>query len=120
MIRTALTRAIPLAQLGTTVVAGAAADALRRKAKELEIRLDGLNRGVDIKPITDIASPALDLRSCENPVAAVLASPEFKAATAFFEDNPVAARSLVSAQAQALLFSLVRNLRPNNVFEIGT
>ena len=120
MIRKGLFRLIRLAQLGTVVVAGAAAVLLRHKAEAAQIRLDGLNRGLDIRPIADIPWPRLDLQQCEDPIATILAAPEFEAATAFFIDNPAASRSLVSASAQALLYALVRNQRPNHVFEIGT
>ena len=66
-----------------------AADALRRKAKELEIRLDGLHKGLDIKPISDIAFPRMDLAASSNPVKAIMAAPEFEATKAYFFDNPV-------------------------------
>ena len=42
------------------------------------------------------------------------------AATHFFADNPASQRSLVSPQAQALLYSILRNLRPDHVIEIGS
>src|SRR6201999_2311077 len=97
-----------------------AADALRRKANELEIRLDGLHKGLDVKPVADIPFPTLDLAACNDPIAAITAAPEFDAATAFFADNPVATRSLIPPQAQALLYGLIRNQRPDHVFEIGS
>jgi predicted O-methyltransferase YrrM len=112
-------RSVRLAQLVAVRIAASAAEAMRRKAKELEIRLDGLHKGLDVKPVSDIPAPAIDLASCDNPIAAIMASPEFDAATAFFADNPAAARSLLLPQAQALLYCLVRNLRPEHVFEIG-
>jgi predicted O-methyltransferase YrrM len=113
-------RGIRLAQLVAARGGAMAADALRRKAKELEIRLDGLHKGLDIKPISDIAFPRLDLAASNNPVKAIMAAPEFEATKAYFFDNPAAPRSLVSSQSQALLYSLIRNLRPDHVFEIGT
>ena len=113
-------RGLRLAQLVAARGGAMAADALRRKAKELEIRLDGLHEGLDIKPISDIAFPRMDLAASRNPVAEIMAAPEFEATKAYFFDNPVAERSLISSQSQALLYSLVRNLRPDHVFEIGT
>jgi predicted O-methyltransferase YrrM len=113
-------RGIRLAQLVAARVGATAADAMRRKAKELEIRLDGLHKGLDIKPISDISFPRIDLTASKNPIAEIMAAPEFAATKAYFYDNPVAARSLISSQSQALLYSLIRNLRPENVFEIGT
>ena len=113
-------RGLRLAQLVAARGGAMAADALRRKAKELEIRLDGLHKGLDVKPISDIAFPRLDLAASNNPVKEIMAAPEFEATKAYFFDNPAAPRSLVSSQSQALLYSLIRNLRPDHVFEIGT
>src|SRR3984885_8923077 len=113
-------RGVRLAQLVAARGGAMAADALRRKARELEIRLDGLHNGLDIKPISDIAFPRLDLPASETRGKEIMAAPEFEATKAYFFDNPAAPRSLVSSQSQALLYSLIRNLRPDHVFEIGT
>ena len=113
-------RGLRLAQLGGARVAATAAEAMRRKAKELEIRLDGLHQGLDIKPVSDVAFPKVDLTASQDPIAEIMAAPEIEATKAYFYDNPVAARSLISSQSQALLYSLVRNLRPDHVYEIGT
>src|SRR5262249_5924840 len=101
-------------------IAASATNSLNRRAKYLEIRLDGLDRGLDVAPITDIAWPSIDLAKCDDPVLAVLSSPEFRSATHFFANNPASQRSLVSPQAQALLYSILRNQRPDHVFEIGS
>jgi predicted O-methyltransferase YrrM len=93
---------------------------MRRKAKELEIRLDGLHKGLDIKPVSDVAFPKVDLAASQDPVAQIIAAPEIEATKAYFYKNPAAPRSLISSQSQALLYSLVRNLRPDHVYEIGT
>jgi predicted O-methyltransferase YrrM len=108
------------AQLAAARVAATATEVMRRKAKVLEIRLEGLHKGLDIKPVSDVSFPAVDPASCADPVAEIMAAPAFAAAIDFFNDNPAAARSLISAQAQALLYCLIRNLRPQHVFEIGT
>jgi predicted O-methyltransferase YrrM len=100
--------------------AGAGGELLRRSIKKLEIRLNGFDRTIAVKPVADIPYPALDLADCDNPVAAIMASPEFDAARAFFLDNPVTARSLETPTAHALLYCIVRNLRPDHIFEIGT
>jgi predicted O-methyltransferase YrrM len=113
-------RNLRLAQLAAARVAATAADAMRRKATEIEIRLEGLHKGLDIKPISDVSFPLVDPATSADPVSEIMAAPAFAAAIAFFCDNPSAARSLISAQAQALLYCLVRNLRPEHVFEIGT
>jgi predicted O-methyltransferase YrrM len=113
------TRALRLAQLVAARLGANAAEAMQRKAAMLEIRLDGLHQGLAVKPVAGIAAPTLNLATCDDPVAAIMAAPEFAAATAFFADNPVAMRSLVPPQAQALLYGLIRNLKPEHVFEIG-
>ncbi len=113
-------RGIRLAQLVAARLGATTAEAMRRKAKELEIRLDGLHKGLAVKPISDIAFPRIDLAASKNPIAEIMAAPEFVATKTYFYDNPVAARSLISSQSQALLYSLIRSLRPEYVFEIGT
>jgi predicted O-methyltransferase YrrM len=65
------------------------------------------------------ACPRIDL-GVEDPIAAILAAPEFPALADFFDVPNPAAPALVSARTQALLYALVRNLRPEHVFEIGT
>jgi predicted O-methyltransferase YrrM len=113
-------RGIRLAQLVAARFGATAADAMRRKAKELEIRLDGLHKGLAIKPISDIAFPKIDLATSTNPIAEILSAPVIDETKTYFYKNPAADRSLISSQSQALLYSLVRNLRPEYVFEIGT
>src|SRR6185312_13809410 len=115
-----VSRALRIAQLGAVRVAASAAKSLHRHAKHLEVRLDGLHKGLDVRPIADVPWPSLDLAHCHDPVLAILGSEEFVAATKFFADNPAAQRSLVSPQAQALLYAILRNLRPDHVFEIGS
>jgi predicted O-methyltransferase YrrM len=113
-------RGIRLAQLVAARFGATAADAMRRKAKELEIRLDGMHKGLAIKPISDIVFPKIDLATSKNPIAEILGAPEIDETKTYFYDNPAAERSLISSQSQALLYSLIRNLRPEYVFEIGT
>ncbi|HTC04031.1 MAG TPA: hypothetical protein VK749_11565, partial [Xanthobacteraceae bacterium] len=72
-------RGLRLAQLVAARGGAMAADALRRKAKELEIRLDGLHKGLAIKPISDISFPRIDLAASKNPVAEIVGAPEFEA-----------------------------------------
>jgi predicted O-methyltransferase YrrM len=112
-------RGIRLAQRVTARITTTAANVIRHKAKEPKIRLDDLHEGLDIRPISDIAFPSINLAASENPITEIMAAPEFVATGAFFYDNPVAARSLISSQSQALLYSLIRNLCPEHVFEIG-
>ncbi|HWB50433.1 MAG TPA: class I SAM-dependent methyltransferase [Stellaceae bacterium] len=65
------------------------------------------------------AFPSVDL-TADDPVAAILAAPEFAAVGDFFAKIDQAERALVSAVTQALLYTLVRNQRPDHVIEIGT
>jgi predicted O-methyltransferase YrrM len=99
---------------------GTGSEWLRRSIKKLEIRCTGFDKTVAVKPVADISRPVLDLAACDDPVAAIMAAPEFAAAVAFFADNPVTSRSLETPTAHALLYCLTRNLRPDHVFEIGT
>ena len=115
-----LSRALRIAQLGAVRVTASATNSLQRKARHLEAKLDGLDKGLAVRPISDIAWPSFDLAKTDDPVKEILTSREFETATQFFKDNPAAERSLVSGQAQALLYSVIRNLRPDHVFEIGS
>lgn len=65
------------------------------------------------------AFPRIDL-DADDPVAAIVGAPEFAAASEFFAKIEQVERALVSANTQAILYTLVRNLRPEHVFEIGT
>ncbi|HET7802762.1 MAG TPA: class I SAM-dependent methyltransferase [Pseudolabrys sp.] len=115
-----LSRVLRIAQLGAVRVTASAASSLQRKARHLEVKLDGLDKGLAVHPVTDIAWPSFDLVGVADPVKEILSSREFETATQFFTDNPAAQRSLVSGQAQALLYCIIRNLRPDHVFEIGS
>jgi predicted O-methyltransferase YrrM len=115
-----LSRALRIAQLGAVRVTTSATNSLQRKARHLEARLDGLDKGLAVHPVTDIAWPSFDLARVDDPVKEILSSNAFGTATQFFADNPAAQRSLVSGQAQALLYCIIRNLRPDHVFEIGS
>jgi predicted O-methyltransferase YrrM len=71
-------------------------------------------------PIGNIPCPRVDLRGTRDPVPAILSAPEFSETVSFFRRSPSADRSLLTDVGQALLFSLIRNLRPAHVVEIGT
>src|SRR5262245_45771013 len=99
---------------------------IRRGARELKRAAKGRiterepMTNIDIKPIADVAYPQIDLAGLPNPVPAILAAPEFARTCEFFADNPASSRSLVSALSQALLYAVIRNLKPTHVVEIGT
>src|SRR5437879_9184182 len=78
------------------------------------------DRSLQVIPITDISCPALDLDRVANPVPAIMRSAEFVQTKRFFAESPSASRSLLTDVAQALLYSVIRSLRPEHVVEIGT
>jgi predicted O-methyltransferase YrrM len=94
------------------------ARATRRFARAATSFAQGLR--VPVKPLAPIHCPTLDLAAVSDPTAAILETAEFQETVRWFADNPATERSLVSPDTQALLFALVRNLKPANVFEIGT
>ena len=114
--RQLLSRVLP--GLARRVATGS--EGLRRAIKKVEIRFAGFERTVSVKPTVDIPFPKIDLVAGDDPVAAIMAAPELASARAFFADNPVTYRSLETPTAHALLYCLIRNLRPDHVFEIGT
>ena len=63
--------------------------------------------------------PRLDL-GVGDPIAAIMADPRFRTFADFFNNADPTEPALVSAYTQALLYALVRNLRPEHVVEIGT
>ena len=75
---------------------------------------------VEVLPVTEIPCPVIDLGQLLNPLPDIMQAPEFPATVAFFANNPAASRSLVSPDTQALLFTLIRNLRAKYVVEIGS
>src|SRR6516225_3845248 len=58
--------------------------------------------------------------SIPDPIPGILASPEFTEAIQAFASSPSIAGALVSPDSQALLYSLIRLLRPKIAIEIGT
>src|SRR4051812_43981932 len=92
--------------------------ALRNKAQRMEIEIDGL-RSLKITSSAPPPNPKVDLTKIDDPVLAICGSPEFAEVLAYFEDDPVRQRALVSPQVHALLYSIVRNLNPQHVVEIG-
>ena len=81
-----------------------------------EERQDG---SIELKPLSDIPYSSVDLNGSD-PILAIIAASEYAITTNFFRDNPSARRSLVSPESQALLYSLIRVLKPQRVVEIGT
>jgi predicted O-methyltransferase YrrM len=90
----------------------------RVNAHILEAGLDRL-RNLVIAPITNVDFPRVDLAQTEDPVESILSDPVFRETDGYFAHAPASSRSLVSARTQALLFSIIRNLMPAHVVEIG-
>lgn len=67
----------------------------------------------------DIPYPTVDF-SAADPIPAVLAAPEYQRCVAHFSTSPAAPTALMSPDSQALLFCVMRNLRPWVAVEIGT
>ena len=73
-----------------------------------------------IGPIVDIPFLEMNLTRSPDPILQIYNSVEFSATRKFFESSPSARRSLLTDTAQALLYTIIRNLRPSNIVEIGT
>jgi predicted O-methyltransferase YrrM len=67
----------------------------------------------------DIPFPIIDL-SVDNPIPDIINAAEFSATAAAVADTAASKRSLISAVSGALIYTLVRNARPQHVVEIGT
>jgi predicted O-methyltransferase YrrM len=74
--------------------------------------------GARVRPVEAIACAAVDATAAADPIPSIIAAPEFAATTRWFAQE--SGRSQLSPEAQALLFTLTRNLKPAHVFEIGT
>jgi hypothetical protein len=58
--------------------------------------------------------------SSDNPIAAILNAPKFSATEAAISKTAASERALISAASTALIYTLVRNAKPQHVVEIGT
>jgi predicted O-methyltransferase YrrM len=92
-------------------------EGLRRWARRASRAWRGL--GARVRPVEPIPCAMVDANGPADPIPSIIAAPEFAATTRWFAHEP-AGRSLLSPEAQALLFTLTRNLKPTHVFEIGT
>ena len=104
--------------LGVNQLATRALSALASRTRKLEIGLDGI-ASFAAAPLTDIAFPAVDFAAHDDPLPAILQDPCYRRTVDYFTRNASAARSLLSIDAQALLYIFARNLRPDDVIEIG-
>ena len=66
-----------------------------------------------------IPFPIIDLSS-DNPIPEILNAPKFGATETAIYKTAASQRALISAAATALIYTLVRNAKPQHVVEIGT
>jgi Methyltransferase domain len=81
--------------------------------------MDGLSNPA-IGEITDIPFPAVEVRQVADPLPAIVQSSEFAETVRFFETTVTAPRTLAPPVAQAVIYSVTRNVLPHHVVEIGT
>jgi len=91
---------------------------LRNQAQQMEIEFDAL-RSIEIVSTVPPPFPKVDLAQVGDPVLAICGSPEFSEALIYFENDAIKQRALVSPHVHALVYSIVRNLNPQHVIEIG-
>src|SRR5215208_4767824 len=91
---------------------------LRNQAQQMEIELDAL-RSIEIVSTVPPPFPKVDLAQVGDPVPTICGSPEFSEALIYFENDPIKQRALVSPHVHDLVYSVVRNLNPQHVIEIG-
>jgi predicted O-methyltransferase YrrM len=75
---------------------------------------------VDFAPIIDLPFVEVDLGKINNPIPIIFNDPRFNETIQFFAEAPSATRSLLTPKSQALLYTIIRNLRPSDIVEIGT
>jgi predicted O-methyltransferase YrrM len=92
-------------------------EGLRRWGRRASRALGGL--AARVRPVEPIPCATVEANGPADPIPAIIADPAFAATTGWFAQEP-AGRSQLSPEAQALLFTLTRNLKPAHVFEIGT
>ena len=71
-------------------------------------------------PVVALPYPLLDLHREDLGMGEALSSPEFQRCEAFFNHDSIRPPALLSSVSQAVLYTLVRNLKPEMVVEIGT
>jgi predicted O-methyltransferase YrrM len=78
------------------------------------------DRSLQVDPIVDIPYAEIDPKEFPNPIPAIVGTGVFADTAEFFRRSASNARSLLNDTSQALLYTLIRNLRPDHVVEIGT
>lgn len=89
------------------------------RRKGVVVPVAPVRTAVPFAPVVDIPFPRVDLAAAD-PIAAMIAAPEFAQTREFFASDPGATRSLLSVLARALMYATIRNVKPDDVVEIGT
>jgi hypothetical protein len=74
----------------------------------------------EVRAIENIPCPIIEAPQPDDLSSVIALDPRFQETVRWFAQDPTYGRSLLSPDAQALLFAMVRNLKPEHVFEIGT
>jgi len=104
--------------LGVNHVAMRGLRAVARHARKLEIGIDGIG-DLAVAPLVDIPIPTFDLGVHEDPLLAIIQDARYRETVSYFKQHASTTRSLLPVDAQALLYIVARNLRPDHVVEIG-
>jgi methyltransferase family protein len=73
-----------------------------------------------VRPVEDIPCPIIETPLPDDLPSVIALDPRFQDTVRWFAQDPTRGRSLLSPDAQAFLFAMVRNLKPEHAFEIGT
>jgi hypothetical protein len=73
-----------------------------------------------VRAIEDIPCPEIERPHSDDLPSVIARDARFQETVRWFAQDPTCGRSLLSPDAQAFLFAMVRNLKPEHVFEIGT
>jgi hypothetical protein len=73
-----------------------------------------------VRPLEYVPCAVVDANDLSDPMPSIVSAPEFTKTVQWFSQDPASNRSQLSPEAQAILFTMVRNLKPAHAFEIGT
>ena len=68
----------------------------------------------------NIPFPTVDVHNIVDPIPAIMGAPEFSETVRFFSTTPGADVALIPPVARAVIFTVIKNLRPSHIAEIGT
>jgi predicted O-methyltransferase YrrM len=92
---------------------------LKKLLPKASVTAIATNPSIEIRPLLPVAGPApITAITTPESIIEMQASAEYAKAKSYFSDYP--ARSMISDNSRAVLFSLIRTLRPQIVVEVGT